>query len=155
MLAITDANTPIFDQRGDPTKSCITHLKEEFIRRFPVTNRRTDFFLQSQGTQQFTAYLDKLRNMAVKTDLSNATAEDLIVDMGNVGCQNDELQISKSSKPQNSRTSSNLEKHSRGKHSQRWDSPSKSTLSSHLPKVQDPSNKRKPMIPSDARRSTG
>ena len=29
--------------------------------------------------------------MAVEADLSNATAEDLIVVMGIVGCQNDEL----------------------------------------------------------------
>ena len=72
---------PIFDKRGDPTKSYMAHLKEEFNRRFPVTNGRKDFFLQSQGTQQFTANVDKLRNMAVKADLSNATAKDLIVIM--------------------------------------------------------------------------
>ena len=91
MLAITDANIPIFDKRGDPTKSCMTHLKEEFHRRFPVTNRRKDFFLQSQGTQQFSAYVDKLRNIGVEEDLSNAIAKDLIVVMGIVGCQNDKL----------------------------------------------------------------
>ena len=91
MLAITDATTPIFDTEGNPTKSCFALLKEEFHRRFPVTNRRKDFFLQSQGQQQFTAYIDKLRNMAVEADLSNATAEDLIVVMGIVGCKDDEL----------------------------------------------------------------
>lgn len=41
--------------------------------------------------QQFTAYLDKLRNMAVKADLANATAEELPVVMGIVGCQEEEL----------------------------------------------------------------
>ena len=91
MLAITDANTTIFDIQGNPTKSCMAHLKEEFNHRFPVTNRRKGFFLQAQGTQKFTAYIDKLHNMAVKVDLSNATAEDLIVVMGIVACQNDEL----------------------------------------------------------------
>ena len=91
MLAITDATTPIFDIDGNPTKSCFALLKEEFHRRFPVNNRRKDFFLQSQGQQQFTAYIDKLRNMAVKADLSNATAEDLIVVMGIVGCKDNEL----------------------------------------------------------------
>ena len=44
-----------------------------------------------QGQQQFTAYIDKIRNMAVETDLSNATAEDLIVVMEIVGCKDDEL----------------------------------------------------------------
>ena len=43
-----------------------------------MTNRRKGFFLQSQGPQQFTAYIDKLRNMAVEAHLANATAEDLI-----------------------------------------------------------------------------
>ena len=64
----------------------MTQLKEEFNRRFPVTNRKKDFFLQAQGPQQFTAYIDKLRNMAVVADLANPTAEDLIVVMGIVGC---------------------------------------------------------------------
>ena len=106
MLAITDTNTPNVDTRGNPTKSCMAHLKEEFNRRFPVTNRRKDFFLQTQGTQQFTAYVDKLRNMAAHADLSNATAEDLIVVMGIVGCQNDELRAtSRNLRPPNSKTS--------------------------------------------------
>ena len=65
--------------------------KPTLHRRFPVTNRRKDFFQQTQGQQQFTAYLDKLRNMAVEADLSNATAKDLIVVMGIVGCKDDEL----------------------------------------------------------------
>ena len=91
MLAITDATTPIFDTPGNPTKSCFALLTEEFHHRFPVTNRRKDFFLQLQGQQQFTAYIDKLRNMAVEADLSNATVEDLIVVMGIVGCKDDEL----------------------------------------------------------------
>ena len=73
MLVITDATTPIFDTPGNPTKSCFTLLTEEFHRRFPVTNRRKDVFLQTQGQQKFTAYIDKLRNMAVEADLSNAT----------------------------------------------------------------------------------
>ena len=91
LLALTDASTPIFDVPNNPTKSVMTHLIEEFNRRFPVTNRRKDFFLQSQGTQQFTAYTDKLRNMAVKADLANAKAEDLIVVMAIVGCREEEL----------------------------------------------------------------
>ena len=91
MLAITDATTPIFDTEGNPTKSCFALLKEEFHRRFPVTNRRKDFFLQSQGQQQLTAYIDELRNMAIEADLSNATAEDLIVVMGIVGCKDNKL----------------------------------------------------------------
>ena len=91
MLAITDATTPIFDTEGNPTKSCFTLLKEEFHRRFTVTKRQKDFFLQSQGQQQFTAYIDKLRNMAVEADLSNATAEDLIIVMGIVVCKDVEL----------------------------------------------------------------
>ena len=93
MLAITDTNTPIFNRRGDPAKSCMTHLKEEFNKRFPLTNRRKDFFQQSQGTQQFTAYMDELRNMAMalEANLSSATAEVLIGVMGIVGCQNEEL----------------------------------------------------------------
>ena len=114
MLAITDATTPIFDVDGNPTKSCFALLKEEFHRRFPVTNRRKDFFLQSQGQQQFTAYIDKLRNMAIKADLSNATAEDLIVVMGHAKTMNSE-EIFKSSRLQSSPTSSNLEKPRRGK----------------------------------------
>ena len=72
----------------------MTHLIEEFNRRFPVTNRQKDFFLQSQGSQQFTAYIDKLQNMAVEAveaDLANATAEDLIVVMAIVGCREEEL----------------------------------------------------------------
>ena len=58
LFALTDATTPIFDQPNNPTKSVMTHLIEEFNRRFPVANRRKDFFLQSQGPQQFTAYID-------------------------------------------------------------------------------------------------
>ena len=91
MLAITDATTPIFDTPGNPTKSCFTLRTEEFHRQFPVTNRCKDFFLQMQGQQQFTAYIDKLRNMAVEADFSNATAEDLIVVMGIVSCKDDEF----------------------------------------------------------------
>ena len=68
MLAITDATTPIFDTEGNPAKSCFALLKEEFHRQFPVANRRKDFFLHSQGQQQFTAYIDKLRNMTVEAD---------------------------------------------------------------------------------------
>ena len=75
MLSITDAQTPIFDVPGNLTKSCFALLKEEFHQRFPVTNRRKDFFLQTQGQQQFTANINKLRNMAVKADLTNATAK--------------------------------------------------------------------------------
>ena len=56
-----------------------------------VKEVRLNFFLQSQGQQQFTAYIDKLRNIAFEADLSNATAEDLIVVMGIVGCKDDEL----------------------------------------------------------------
>ena len=44
MLAITDSTTPIFDTEGNPTKSSFALLKEEFRHRFPVTNRRKDFF---------------------------------------------------------------------------------------------------------------
>ena len=91
LLALTDATTPIFDVPNNPTKSVMTHLIEEFNRRFPVTNRQKDFFLQSQGPPQFTAYIDKLQNMAVETDLANATAEDLIVVMAIVGCREEEL----------------------------------------------------------------
>ena len=91
LLALTGATTPIFDVPNNPTKSVMTHLIKEFNRHFPVTNRRKDFFLQSQGAQQFTAYIDKLRNMAVKADLANATAEDLIVVMAIVGCREEEL----------------------------------------------------------------
>ena len=36
-------------------------------------------------------FIDKLRNMAVKADLANATAEDLIVVMAIVGCREEEL----------------------------------------------------------------
>ena len=67
-LAITDKTTPICDNPGNPTKSCFTLLTEKFHRRFPVTNRRKDFFLQTQGQEQFKAYIDKLRNMAVEAD---------------------------------------------------------------------------------------
>ena len=56
-----------------------------------MTNRQKDFFLKSQGPQQFTAYFDKLRNMAVEADLANATAEDLILVMAIFGCQEEEL----------------------------------------------------------------
>ena len=91
LLALTDATTPIFDIPNDPKKSVMIHLIEEFNRRFRVTNRRKDFFLQSQGPQQYTAYVDKLRNMAVEANLANAIAEDLIVVMGIVGCREEEL----------------------------------------------------------------
>ena len=91
LLAITNVNTPIFATPGNNDKSCFTHLQEEFQRRFPVTNRRKDFFLQSQGHHQFTAYMDKLQNMAVEADLGNASVEDLIVVMAVVGCKDDEL----------------------------------------------------------------
>ena len=91
LLALTDATTPIFDIPNDPTKSVMTHFIEEFNRRFPVTNRRKDFFLQSQGPQQFTAYINKLRTMAVEANLANATAKVLIVVMGIVGCWEEEL----------------------------------------------------------------
>ena len=46
-------------------------LTTEFHQRFPVKNRRKDFFLQMHGTQQFTAYFDKQRNMAVEANLAN------------------------------------------------------------------------------------
>ena len=46
LLALTDASTPIFDIPNNPTKSVMTHLIEEFNRRFQATNRRKDFFLQ-------------------------------------------------------------------------------------------------------------
>ncbi len=92
LLAISEPITPIFPVLGNANiKSCISILEEEFNRRFPVTNRRKDFFMQSQGTQQFTAYIDKLRNMAVEADLASANPEDLIVVMGIVGCKEDEL----------------------------------------------------------------
>ena len=52
---------------------------------------KKNFFLRTQDQQQFTAYINKLRNMAVEANLSNATAEDLIVVMGVVGCKDDEL----------------------------------------------------------------
>ena len=91
LLALTDATTPIFDEPNNPTKSVMTHLIEEFNRSFPVTNRRKYFFLQSQGPQQFKAYSDKLRNMAVVADLANATAEDLILVMAIVGCREEKL----------------------------------------------------------------
>ena len=91
LLALTDATTPIFDVPNNPTKYVITHLIKELNRHFPVTNRQKDFFLQSQGPQQFTAYIDKLRNMAVEANLANATAEDLIVVMAIVGYREEEL----------------------------------------------------------------
>ena len=72
LLALTDATTPILNKPNDPTKSVMTHLKEEFNRCFSVRNRRKDFFLQAHGPQQFTAYLDKLRNMAINAYLANA-----------------------------------------------------------------------------------
>ena len=40
LLALTDATTPIFDEPNNPTKSVMTHLIEEFNRRFTVTNRQ-------------------------------------------------------------------------------------------------------------------
>ena len=91
LLALTDATTPIFDVPNNPTKSVMIHLIKEFNGRFPVTNRQKDFFLQSKGPQQFTAYIDKLRDMAVEADLANATAKDLIVVMTIVGCREEEL----------------------------------------------------------------
>ena len=91
LISVTEVNTPIYKREGSEAKSCMCFLAEEFNRRYPVTNRRKDFFMQNQGTQQFTAYIDKLRNMAVEADLANAGAEDLVVVMGIVGCRDDEL----------------------------------------------------------------
>ena len=91
LLALTDATTPIFDVPNKPTNSVMTHLIEEFNRRFPVANRQKDIFLHSQGPKQFTAYIDKLRNMGVEADLASATAEDLIVVMAIIGCREEEL----------------------------------------------------------------
>ena len=79
------------------------HLKDEFNQRFPVANHRKDFFLRSQGTQQFTAYVDGLCKMAVEADLSNATAENIIVFTGIVKKMTSYEEISKSSRPPNSR----------------------------------------------------
>ena len=75
MLALSDAETSIFNVRGTPRVSCMTILTEEFNRRFSVTNRQKDFFLQTQGTQQFTPYLSKLRNMAVEVDQADANSQ--------------------------------------------------------------------------------
>ena len=91
LLANTTINSPIFREDGNNNQSCMEFLTEEFHRRYPVTNRRKDFFLQSQGQGQFTAYITKLKNMAVEADLGNVSAEDLIVVMGIVGCRDDEL----------------------------------------------------------------
>ena len=91
LLATTEIDTPIYKANGSNVKSCMCYLAEEFHRRYPVTNRRKDFFMQTQGSQQFTAYIDKLRNMAVEADLANANAEDLVVVMAIVGCKDDEL----------------------------------------------------------------
>ena len=38
-MALTDTITPIFDIPNNPKKYVMTHLIEEFDRRFPVTNR--------------------------------------------------------------------------------------------------------------------
>ena len=43
------------------------------------------------STIQFTAYNDKLRNMAVEANLANATAEDPIVVTEIVGCKDNKL----------------------------------------------------------------
>ena len=91
LLALTGATTPIFDVPNNPTKSVMTYIIEEFNQSYPVTNRQKDFFLQSQGAQQFTTYIDKLPNMVVKAELANATAEDLIVVMAILGCREEEL----------------------------------------------------------------
>ena len=91
LLGLTDATMPIFDIPNNPTKLVMTHLIEEFNRRITVTNRQKYFFLQSQGPQQFTAYIDKLRNIAWEADLANATAKDLIVVMAIVGCKDMEI----------------------------------------------------------------
>ena len=91
MLALTEAQTPIFDTPWNLTKSCFALLKEEFHRRFPVTNRCKDFFQQTQGPQQFTAYIDKLLNISVEANQAKTTAEDLIVVMGIVGYKEDKL----------------------------------------------------------------
>ena len=91
LLSLTEIDTPIYRAPGNDRKSCMCYLSDEFSRRYPVTNRRKDFFMQNQGSQQFTAYIDKLRNMAVEADLANANAEDLVVVMAIVGCKDDEL----------------------------------------------------------------
>ena len=91
LISITTLQSPIFDDAGNNNKSCVAILEEEFGRRFPITNRRKDFFMQSQGGGSFTAYIDKLRRMASEADLGNTSVEDLIVVMSIVGCRDDLL----------------------------------------------------------------
>lgn len=92
MLALTDPRTPIFDIRGNPIKSCMAILIEEFNRRFPVTRWQKDFFPLRQGGQQFKVDIDKLLIMAIEADLAYGIAEDLTDIMRIVGCKDDELQ---------------------------------------------------------------
>ena len=89
MLAITDAQIPIFDVPGNPTKSCFALLKKSFTDN---SQSQTDTKICScKPRANNNSQLTLTSCMAGKADLAKAMAEDLIVVMGIVGCKDDEL----------------------------------------------------------------
>ena len=83
-----DGRTPIFGL-GD---SCEAILKEEFLARYPLFNRRLTFFRSEQaGGQSMSDYVISLRQMFEEADIMGIAHEDLLLFKYLCGCTDREL----------------------------------------------------------------
>ena len=75
------STTPVFDDPNMPgTDSCLKHLDNEFMLRYPLVARRFEFFSQSQKKDQsFTEYLGNVKSSSALSDLGTLGVEGLIV----------------------------------------------------------------------------
>jgi len=75
LSAILDPAMPIFGDAG----SCISHLREEFSRKYPLFTRRLEFFQFKQVTgQSFTDFKLKLQQKGLEADLSSLSVDELL-----------------------------------------------------------------------------
>ena len=85
------STTPVFEDVNMPgTDSCLKHLNNEFMLRYPLVARRFDFFSQSQKKDQsFTEYLGNVKSSSALSDLGTLGVEDLIVYKTIIGLHQD------------------------------------------------------------------
>ena len=82
------AATPVFGLNG-----CIGLLQQEFQLKYPLFNRRLDYFQLKQGNKQkFTDFSSKLINLAAEADLATVDIDDLHVFRYISGCTDSKLQ---------------------------------------------------------------
>ena len=85
------STTPVFDDANMPgTDSCLTHLDNEFMLRYPLVARRFEFFSQSQKKgQSFTEYLGNVKSSSALSDLGTLGVDGLIVYKTIIGLHQD------------------------------------------------------------------